>query len=65
LPKGILTDTLYFNPFSMAIFIGRNGIYPQNNIVPLVFFLTLWTILACIVGRIVFTRKIHDVVDIA
>ena len=63
-PEGILTKTLFFNPFSLAIIMGRSGEYLQQDLLHVSLALIVWTIVLVPVGIWFYGRKIHDVVDI-
>jgi len=64
LPVGILTKTLYFNPFSLAITMGRAGEYAHSNLEGVIFALVLWAGSFLTVGVWFFGKKVYDVVDI-
>lgn len=64
LPEGILTKTLYFNPFSIAIIVGRAGEYPQDDVWFLVGILVTWAIGSLIAGTYFYKKRVYDAVDI-
>lgn len=64
LPQGILQDTLYFNPFSMAIHLARAGIYHYDDVVQTGTVLITWSLAMFVLGTFFFKRKNHAAVDI-
>ena len=63
-PEGILTKTLYFNPFSLAIIMARSGEYLQHDLLHITLGLTAWAVVLVPTGIWFYGKKIHDTVDI-
>ncbi len=63
-PEGILTQTLYLNPFSLAIIVGRAGEYLQHDLANIIGALAVWVAVVLPTGIWFFNKKIHDAVDI-
>lgn len=63
-PEGILTKTLYVNPFSLAIILGRFGEYSTHDMRYVLLSLVTWGVAFLWIGTFFYKKKIYDVVDI-